>query len=381
MFLAPHHRVGMSPSKQMRDDLALVQHLDRLGFDEVWIGEHHSGGSEIIASPEVFIAAAAEITTQIKLGTGVNSLPYHHPMILADRWVMLSHLTRGRAMFGAGPGALPSDSWQMGLDPLENRTVMDISLGALIALLEGHEPVTIENKWFTLKDARLQLLPFRREFDLRVAAMISPSGPAACGKYGIGMLSVAAASPSGFEALKGAWGIAERSADEFGRTIDRSKWAVVAPMHIAETEEQAHKDVEHGMREWLHYFKKTVPLPIGADADNVPEAIEELTSGTGMAVIGTPDQAIAQIERLLAQTGGFGALLVQAHDWADPAATYKSYDLISRYVIPHFDGSLAPRVANFNWLMDTAAEFKRQFIQAQTKAQQDHDARTAVATG
>ena len=261
---------------------------------------------------------------------------------------MLSHLTRGRALFGAGPGALPSDSWQMGLDPLENRTVMDIALGAIVGLLEGREPVTVENKWFTLKDARLQLLPFRREFDLRVAAMTLSAGPQACGKHGIGMVSVAATSTAGFDALKGAWGIAENAADEFGRTVDRSKWAVVAPMHIAETDEQARKDVEHGMRERLHYFKKTVPLPIGAAADNVPEAIDELASGTGLAVIGTPDKAIAQIERLLEQTGGFGAVLVQAHDWADPAATYKSYDLLSRYVILHFDGSLAPRVANYS---------------------------------
>jgi len=220
IFLAPHHRVGFSPTQQIHDDLDLIVHLDKLGFDEAWIGEHHSGGSEIIASPEVFIAAAAERTGRIRLGTGVNSLPYHHPFILADRWVLLSHLTRGRAMFGAGPGSLPTDSWQMGLDPMENRKVMEVSLEAIVALLEGKEPVTMETDTFTLRDARLQLLPFRDEFDLRVAAMVSPSGPRAAGRFGIGMISVAATVPQGFEALKGAWGIAEERAEEFGRTVD-----------------------------------------------------------------------------------------------------------------------------------------------------------------
>ena len=83
----------------------------------MWFGEHHSGGYELIACPEVFIAAAAERTKHIRLGTGVVSLPYHHPLMVADRWVLLDHLTRGRVMFGTGPGALPSDAYMMGIDP------------------------------------------------------------------------------------------------------------------------------------------------------------------------------------------------------------------------------------------------------------------------
>jgi limonene 1,2-monooxygenase len=372
-FIAPHHRVGYSPSQQMRDDLDLIVHLDNLGFDEVWIGEHHSTGVEIYASPEVMVAAAAERTKTIKLGMGVNSLPYHHPFILADRWVMLSHLTRGRTMFGVGPGSLPTDSWQMGLDPMENRKIMEASLEAIVALLDGEEPVTRDTEWFQLRDARLQLLPFRREYDLRVAAMVSPSGPRAAGRFGLGMISVAATTPAGFDALKGAWGTAEERAEEYGKTVSRQNWGVVAPVHLAETVEQAHKDVHWGMTEWVDYFKKTVPLPIGADADNVPEAIADLTEGTGLAVIGTPDMAIAQIERLLDQTGGLGTFLIQAHDWADPVATRKSYELFAKQVIPHFDGSFAPRFANNAWCVETAVEAKRQFSAAQEKAQREHD--------
>src|SRR5918995_332130 len=106
IFLAPFHPVGQNPTLALERDLDLLEHLDSLGFDEAWIGEHHSAGFEIIASPEVFIAAAAERTKHIKLGTGVSSLPYHHPLILADRIVLLDHLTRGRFQFGVGPGAL-----------------------------------------------------------------------------------------------------------------------------------------------------------------------------------------------------------------------------------------------------------------------------------
>src|SRR5690242_8996373 len=92
MFMAPFHPVGQNPTSALQRYLDLVVHLDHLGYDEAWIGEHHSAGYEIIASPEIFIATAAERTRHIKLGTGVNSLPYHHPLLLADRMVLLDHL-------------------------------------------------------------------------------------------------------------------------------------------------------------------------------------------------------------------------------------------------------------------------------------------------
>ena len=120
-FLAPFHPVGQNPTLALERDLQLIEHLDALGFDEAWFGEHHSAGYEIIASPEVFIAAAARRTKQIRLGTGVSSLPYHHPFMLADRMVLLDHLTRGHVMLGVGPGALPSDAFMMGIDPAKQR--------------------------------------------------------------------------------------------------------------------------------------------------------------------------------------------------------------------------------------------------------------------
>jgi limonene 1,2-monooxygenase len=117
IFLAPFHPLDEDPTLCIHRDLELIEHLDRLGYEEAWIGEHHSAGFEIIASPEVFIAAAAERTRSIKLGTGVVSLPYHSPLTTANRIIQLDHQTRGRVMFGVGPGLLPSDAFQLGVDP------------------------------------------------------------------------------------------------------------------------------------------------------------------------------------------------------------------------------------------------------------------------
>src|ERR1041384_2260446 len=144
VFMAPFHPAGESPTLALQRDLELVQHLDRCGYDEAWIGEHHSAGSEIIASPEIFIAAAAERTRHIRLGTGVTSVAYHNPLWVAERMVLLDHLTRGRTMLGLGPGSLPTDSAMIGLNPTDTRELLDINLDIIMRLLRDEEPVTIE---------------------------------------------------------------------------------------------------------------------------------------------------------------------------------------------------------------------------------------------
>src|SRR5436305_14598507 len=144
IFLPPMHRTGVNPTLALQRDLELIQHLDRLGYEEAWIGEHHSAGSEIIASPEIFIATAAERTRHIRLGTRVTSLAYHNPLWVAERMVLLDHLTRGRAMLGVGPGSLPTDSAMIGLTPTDTRELLDVNFDVVMRLLRGDEPVSVE---------------------------------------------------------------------------------------------------------------------------------------------------------------------------------------------------------------------------------------------
>jgi limonene 1,2-monooxygenase len=104
----------------------------------------------------VFIGAASQRTRHIKLGTGVNSLPYHHPLILADRIVMLDHLTRGRMMFGVGPGQLTSDAFMLGIQPDNQRRMMQESFEVIMALFND-KTVTRKTDWFTIQEGVLQL--------------------------------------------------------------------------------------------------------------------------------------------------------------------------------------------------------------------------------
>ena len=190
-FLAPFHRLGENPTLSLHRDLELMEWLDELGFDEAWIGEHHSAGWETISSPEVFIAGAAERTKHIKFGTGVISLPYHNPLMVANRMIQLDHQTRGRVMMGVGPGALTTDALMMGIEPSTQRPRMDDALGIILRLFTETEPITYKGEWFELNNARVHLRPYTYpHMPVAVAALQSPAGPSAAGKYGIGMLSL-----------------------------------------------------------------------------------------------------------------------------------------------------------------------------------------------
>ena len=379
IFLAPFHPVGQNPTLALERDLQLIEHLDELGFDEAWFGEHHSAGYEIIASPEVFIAAVAQRTRHIRLGTGVSSLPYHHPFMLADRMVLLDHLTRGRVMLGVGPGALPSDAFMMGIDPAKQRDMMEESLEAILQLLAG-DTVTMETEWFKLVKARLQLLPYQRPFpEIGVAAQVSPSGPRVAGRFGCSLLSLGATTEGGFDVLGSHWQVMEERAEEFGTTVDRNKWRLVGPMHIADTKEQAIADVAFGLEEWVDYFQRVAALPIAPNTDNFASLVDALNA-SGIAVIGTPEDAIAQIERLQVQSGGFGTYLCMGHEWADTEATRHSYELLARYVAPHFQDSARTTTSSRDW----AAENRPEFIGAAGNAimsaiQKHHDEKAQKA--
>jgi limonene 1,2-monooxygenase len=340
IFMAPFHAPGQNPTLALERDLQLIEHLDRLGWDEAWIGEHHSAGSEIIASPEIFIATAAQRTRHIRLGTGVVSVSYHNPLWVAERAVLLDHLTRGRFMLGLGPGSLPSDAVMVGLEQDRTRELLAEGTGIITQLLETDEPVTFRNDRWDLREARLHLRPYTHpRFDVAVAAVASPAGPQLAGRYGLGLLSIGATQAAGFDALAMHWGVVEERAAKFGKDVDRSRWRLVGLMHIAETREQAYRDVEHGIEQWFRYFQSVAAFPqMAVGGDQIREMID-FVNETGLGSIGTVDDAVAQIERLHKQSnGGFGCYMLLAHEWANPEATWRSYELIAQHVMPQFQG-------------------------------------------
>jgi len=350
VFLAPFHRIGENPTLSLRRDVELIEWLDELGYTEAWIGEHHSAGWEVIASPELIIAQAAERTKNIKLGSGVTSLPYHHPLMVAQRFVQLDHMTRGRAMLGCGPGALVSDAYMLGIEPTDQRRRMMESLEAITRLLACEEPVTMKTDWFDMREGRLHLAPYSDPcFEIAVASTITPFGMMAAGKHGLSVLSIGAGLPGGPEALPAQWKIAEEEAAKHGKTMHRKNWRIVVSAHLAEDDEQALREVRVGERnETITYFEETLGRPPGRADDPLRDGVK-----MGTTLVGSPDTVAAGIRRLLEYSqGGFGGLLFRAHEWASREQTMRSFELFARYVMPQFQGSLDSIVGSREWVLN-----------------------------
>lgn len=374
-FIAPFHRAGTNPTLALQRDLAFIEHLDALGFDEVWLGEHHSAGSEIISSPEIFIAAAAERAKRIRFGTGVISLSYHNPLWVADRLMLLDHLTHGRIIGGVGPGSLPSDSSMIGLTPTDTRELLETNLDIVVRLLAG-ETVSAKTATHQLFDARLQLAPYSDGgIPLSVAAVASPTGARLAGKHGIGLLSIGATlTVEGFNALSYHWDIVEERAATFGAQVDRRNWSLVGLFHLAETEKQAREEVKFGIEPWFRYFQKVAAFPqMTMPGEQLDEMIDVINDN-GAGVIGTPERAREQVQRLWDQSGGFGCMLQMGHEWANPAATRRSAELFAAEVMPHFQGQAQPTLdaaARAGQARESLAQSQLDAVAHMTKKYQD----------
>jgi limonene 1,2-monooxygenase len=379
-FLAPHHPIGENPLLQFRRDIDLVEHLDRLGYDEFWCGEHHSSGWEMIASPEMFLAAAAERTKRIKLATGVVSLPYHHPFHVAQRIVQLDWMTGGRVIFGSGPGALASDAHTLGVDPMLLRDRQDEAIGVIRRLFKG-ERITMKSDWFQLNDAALQLLPYQEDMPFAVASQISPSGMTLAGKHGIGIISIGSLSDEGLNALPTQWGFAESAAAKHGTAVDRKNWRVLLSWHIAETREKAQEQARDGLfRHHNEYVAGTLQRP-GAKPFKTPdEAVEKTAWSPGAAAtIGTPDDLVERIKAVIDISGGFGTVVGFVHDWANPENTMRSWDMVARYVVPEINGYLAGLRKSQDFVTNNRAVFERSREAIMAKIAENEAAVAALA--
>ncbi|WP_328916085.1 MULTISPECIES: LLM class flavin-dependent oxidoreductase [unclassified Streptomyces] len=358
-FISPLHAPGQDPHLTIRRDLQLVEHLDELNYDEAWFGEHHSLAWPSIGAPETLIAAAAERTRQIKLANGVVTLPFHHPFNVATRALLLDHLTRGRYILGIGPGATPNDAHMLGLDLGELKRMTSEALPTIIELINGENRVSQKTDWYTLQDAKMQLPRYSKPgIELAISSIGTPNSPQVAGRYGLSLLSFGA-PPPGFPAVDLArqWSYAEESAEEHGQRVDRAKWRITVPLHIAETREQAYRDVREGYSRWLHgYWGEAAGFDVAQDG---VKPSQELEAGIeqGLAIVGSAEDAVAAITHLQERSGGFGTFLNYSVNWASFDRVKRSYELLAEQVVPHFSGSTARGDESIRWSVDNRHVF------------------------
>ena len=243
------------------------------------------------------------------------------------------------------------------------------------------ERVTAESDWFTMRDAALQLLPLQEDMPFAVASQISPSGMTLAGKHGIGIISVGSTSTEGLTALPMQWSFAEEAAAKHGQVVDRKNWRVVLMWHIAETREKAAEQAGRGLMRWHNeYIVGTLQRP-GAKPFKSPEEAVEKTgfSRNAASTIGTPDDLIARIRDIRETSGGFGTVIGFAHDWANPEDTFRSWDMVARYVVPEINGYMDGLRRSQKYVIENRASFERASQAVMAKIQENERAAAALA--
>ena len=345
-FMMPLHHPSENPTLAYERDLNFIEYAESLGFDECFVGEHHSAGWETIPAPDIFIAMAAARTKRIRLGTGVINLAYHHPFHVAERMAFLDHLTRGRIVLGVGPGVLATDIMMFGLSKDQVRSMMEESLKIIIKLLEADGPITYEGEYWQLKDMEIQVKPYQQpRLPIAMASSGSANSLQTAGKYGLPIWSFVGRVFPGSLPLSEMWGAVEEGAKKAGHQVRREDWRlVVQGVYVSESREQAMEEIRQGVMRLIHdyYFGLGGKILFEEYPDQPAEEIDlEQIIRRGGLIIGDPDQVTQEIRELDREAGGAGGLLITANEWVPVEKTYRSMELFARYVMPALQGTNA----------------------------------------
>jgi alkanesulfonate monooxygenase SsuD/methylene tetrahydromethanopterin reductase-like flavin-dependent oxidoreductase (luciferase family) len=349
-FAMPLHPPGADLARTLEDDLEQLVVLERLGFEEAWIGEHFTAEWENIPCPDLFIARALGATRTLRLGTGVSCLPNHNPLMLAQRIAQLDQMARGRFYWGVGSGGFPGDFEMVGVDPKSgaHRELTREALDLILALWDDPKPGLYESKhwrfWVPEPQAdialRLHLRPYQR-----------PHPPIAVAGVSEGSETLVLAGERGYipmsinfvpaRTLRTHWAGVEAGAQRAGRVADRATWRVARDVYVAETTARARQEALAGpmARDWREYFlpllSKTRRLGLPKVDPSLPDSevtVEYLCDH--IWVVGDPDTVAEKLRRLADEAGGFGWLLVIAHEWEPREAWVRSMTLLREQVLP-----------------------------------------------
>jgi limonene 1,2-monooxygenase len=292
-------------------------------------------------APEMALAMAAANAHRTRLGTSVFSAPFHHPFHLAERMCFLDHLTYGRAILGVGPCSLVTDKILFNMDESRLYPMLHEAIDVIVRLLEADEPISHKGEHWQFQDMRLQLRSFQRpRLPLALPSAATRKNLELIGRHGMIWMSPAGKAGRGNQNLAERWQVVEEAAHAAGRSPDRGNWRMVTNMYLAENANEAWDHVREGMMLETKYLS-SIGLrrlyqqhPDQTFEQFTPESIADQRDW----VIGTPDDAIAWIERKIEETGGFGGVMLTAHEWTDSQRIARSIELFARYVMPRFSG-------------------------------------------
>jgi limonene 1,2-monooxygenase len=345
LFAMPEHFPWENWTLAFDRDIQTIVRAEQLGFEEFWVGEHHSGGYEPVPAPDLLIAKAAGLTHRIRLGTGTVNLPYHDPFMVAERLAFLDHLTHGRLLYGLGSGALLSDRALMQMPAEESRPRMLEAISVIERLLTTREPFTHDGRFWQFTERRLQVPPYQAQPQIAIAGLTGTHNFAMCGERGYLPLSVYF-TPTNIESNAGVPDLVAHAkalveaAERAGRDpqLARAEWRITREVYVSDSREQALKEIREGVKASYDYLLKFGLGPMMkrdasmADADLTFEWMVDNIPW----ILGSPAECIEQVEALNDAVGGFGVLLINNRDWTTSDRWHRSLELFARYVMPMF---------------------------------------------
>jgi limonene 1,2-monooxygenase len=348
IFTMPEHFPWDNWTLSYERDLAEMVLAEKLGFDEYWIGEHHSGWYENVPVPEYMIAKASAMTSRIELATGVVNLPYHDPFQVAERLAFLDHLTHGRLIYGFGAGGLPTDWALHDMEGEEMRPRMVESLGVIKRLTESREPYTYEGDYWSGKERAIQVAPYKNRVpEMAIAGLTGTSSYEIAGRNGWGALSVHFSpprftdNPAFADLVTQAGGIDAGAAEAGLDPIEaRRRWRLVREVYVAEDRETAMREIRAGVKRSYDYL---IALGLGPlmkleeSMDDADLTLEWMVDNCHW-IVGSPDECTAQVKALYDDVGGFGTLVLNSRDWVTTDLANRSWELFARYCMPALEG-------------------------------------------
>ena len=351
LFMMPLHPPGRPPAETYEEDLELVRLADRLGFSEIWIGEHMMLPWENMPSPELFIARSLGETEQIVFGTGVVLLHHHEPALVAHRIAMLDHLAKGRLMFGIGSGGTPNDAEMLGIDaePEAMRKRMTEGIDLIVRLWE-EGPFDYEGQFYNM--GKPQDRP-EMEIAFHMRPYQQPHPPIAVAGASVRSSTLELAGERGWLPLSASlvhtsqidqnWESVKAGAERSGRTPSKADWRIAKQVYVAETTQKAREEALAGAmgRDFTDYWTKLIgnsPRGLGTfkfDPDTPDDDVTPEYMLDNYWIVGDPDHCVREIRKLYEQAGGFGTLLVQTDDWGDGNRQFlRSMELLATEVLP-----------------------------------------------
>jgi alkanesulfonate monooxygenase SsuD/methylene tetrahydromethanopterin reductase-like flavin-dependent oxidoreductase (luciferase family) len=302
-----HRFEGWSDRDVYAYNLELIEWIEQLGFDGVWVAEHHFRDYGAVPSIPGVLSYLAGRTEQLRLGTGIVVLPLHNPLQVAEEIAQLDVLSGGRVEFGIGRGYQSIEFEGYGIDLAEARDRFNEALDMIIGLF-GQDSFSFEGKYYGCGEVTLVPQPLQRPHPPIKVAAVSPETVTLYAERGIPILADPATP---FDRIRDAARTWYDVAAEAGHDTGEVELNVMRLVHVAPTLEQARDDLERFDR----LFDKTrvfneKSTPIDAKTGKIARGFEywdrygkNVKVGTDFRwdrqeVVGDPERVIEQVATL-----------------------------------------------------------------------------------